>query len=123
MSTLQGCFYRRRTFSTFSNCQYILIVSGISLDIECQLILMKTVLLSGILDLPAKAQVMEMNQYNGEYSCSYCEVEGKLITTENFGHPRVFPTDSLTLEDPPRTEKSIAQSHKLHKKQLSRANQ
>ena len=63
MSTLQGCFYRRRTFSTFSNCQYILIVSGISLDIECQLILMKTVLLSGILDLPAKAQLMEMNQY------------------------------------------------------------
>ena len=60
----------------------------------------KVVLLTGIFDLPAKAAVVNMKQFNGEFGCLYCHDPGELISRSHRIYP---PNTSLHL----RTEKDI----------------
>ena len=59
--------------------------------IEAVIFLVKMFLLSGLFDLPAKCLVQEMIQYNGEFGCSVCEIQGESHETERGGNVRVFP--------------------------------
>ena len=34
-----------------------------------------------VTDLPARASILQMKQYNGKYSCLYCEIQGAFIDT------------------------------------------
>lgn len=43
-----------------------------------------------VADLPAKAAVLNCNQFNGRYGCSDCEIEGKVVK-KGRGHTRVYP--------------------------------
>ena len=47
-------------------------------DSDGGLFTMKSVLLNGVLDLPAKCLVQNMIQFNGEHGCSLCEIEVQL---------------------------------------------
>ena len=38
---------------------------------------MRAILLQCSVDLPARAVVMNMKQFNGEFGCLYCEAEGR----------------------------------------------
>lgn len=57
-------------------------------------------------DLPAKAVLLNMNQFNGSYPCSYCLHSGNSIRTENGGNIRVFPLDPHNMSSM-RTHDSI----------------
>lgn len=41
-------------------------------------------------DLPARAQVLNMNQYNGKFSCAHCVSEGETFKTSGGGSVRIF---------------------------------
>ena len=63
----------------------------------------KAFLLCFTADLPAKSGVLNMNQFNGEYSCIKCLQKGQNHRTENKGNIRVFPYEDLV----DRTHESI----------------
>ena len=48
-------------------------------------------LLCGSRDLPAKAIVLNMKQYNGEYGCSPCLQSGKQLPLDTEGKVHVYP--------------------------------
>ncbi len=50
--------------------------------------IVKTILLSGVFDLPAKASVMNTTQFNGNYGCNYCTDKGKMVMRTH-----VYPPD------------------------------
>ena len=52
-------------------------------------ITVKGLLLGGTCDLPAKAMMMNMMQYNGRFGCSRCKQEGTVVATGN-GHGLSF---------------------------------
>ena len=54
-------------------------------------------------DLPAKAAVLNMMQFNGFYGCSFCEQPGETVHSSLRGHVHAFP---IIPEDPngPRRE-------------------
>ena len=52
------------------------ITTGFPVDSPCGPVIAKARLLMCTLDLPAKAIVLNMKQFNGQYGCTYCEDEG-----------------------------------------------
>lgn len=42
-------------------------------------------------DLPGKALVQNILQFNGAYGCGFCEQPGKNLRTVNGGNVRIFP--------------------------------
>lgn len=42
-----------------------------------------------VADLPAKAAVLNCNQFNDRYGCTNCEIEGKVVK-KGRGHTRVY---------------------------------
>ena len=54
-------------------------------------------------DLPAKALILNMIQFNGAYECGFCEQSGKSLRTENGGNVRVFPYQIESPKGEPRT--------------------
>ena len=72
---------------------------------------MKAVLLNGIFDLPARAIVTEMVQYNGNFGCGLCEDQGCSAETDKGGTVHVYPLKNLTGKPQIRTkERVLAQS-------------
>ena len=69
---------------------------GITLVHNGEHVTLRAILLSGIFDLPAKCLIQEMVQFNGAFGCSFCEVPGKSLKTDNGGHVMVFPQATLT---------------------------
>lgn len=63
----------------------------------------KAVVLAGIFDLPAKATVVNMKQFNGEYGCLYCVDPGKIL----YGNLRIYPPNA---PHRPRTEQDMIES-------------
>ena len=55
---------------------------------------MKVVLVGCSCDLPARALILNMNQFNGYYGCWYCQQSGKTYATSNGGHVHIFPFDT-----------------------------
>ena len=58
-----------------SEC-YAWINSGVSINSPVGEIMAKARLLQCSVDLPARAAVLNMKQFNGRYGCVYCEDEG-----------------------------------------------
>ena len=50
----------------------------------------KGILLGSSFDLPAKATVLNMIQYNSEYGCTHCLQSGQRVATTRGGSVRVF---------------------------------
>ena len=59
----------------------------------------KAVLLTGIFDLPGKAAVLNMKQFNGQFGCLYCTDPGEMQMAS-----RIYPPDAPHCS---RTEQSI----------------
>ena len=87
--------------------RFLFIVLGIDVKFNGKMINVRAILLSGIFDLPAKCVIQETVQYNGKYGCSFCEEEGKIVTTQRGGHVRVFPKSSLTEDANLRTKERV----------------
>lgn len=66
----------------------------------------KGILLCGTCDLPAKAMVMNMTQFNGKFGCPKCKQEGTVIQSGK-GHTRVFPFDTSCFNGPKRTHEEF----------------
>lgn len=59
---------------------YIPIAPGIIVNIpEIGEQLVKGLLISAVVDLPAKAALLNCHQFNGEYSCSTCKHPGQTV--------------------------------------------
>ena len=67
--------------------------SGISVSTPLGVKIVRTKLLMGIFDLPAKATVTNTKQYNGQYGCLYCTDKG----TRNNNTHVYLPNESHTL--------------------------
>ena len=52
---------------------------------------LKVVLLGCAGDLPARAMLLNMMQFNSYYGCNFCKLSGKNISTDKGGHVQVFP--------------------------------
>ena len=65
-------------------------------------------MLMSALDLPARAIVANMKQFNGHYSCSWCEIEGE--NPPNLPMVSYFPHSPLGLNQ--RTHHSILSNAK-----------
>ena len=62
--------------SIFCNCFLYLYNIGISVTSPDGVVISKAKLLMCSVDLPARALVLNMKQYNGKFACAYCENEG-----------------------------------------------
>ena len=58
-------------------------------------------------DLPAKATVLNMIQYNGEYGCTHCLQSGQRVATTHGGSVRVIPYQCSSPMGPPRSHTHI----------------
>lgn len=62
----------------------------IVLTLEDKEITFTPIILSCCLDLPAKASVQQINQYNGYNACTYCIHPGKLVSNSNANKSKVI---------------------------------
>ena len=67
-------------------------------------IVVKAAVIGCTCDLPARAIVANMNQYNGYYSCIKCLQEGEIVKTDKKGRILTFPYKSDSPEGPKRTD-------------------
>ncbi|XP_067649897.1 uncharacterized protein [Haliotis asinina] len=70
-------------------------------EVEC-----RAILIASTCDLPARACVCAMNQYNGQSSCVKCLQTGKVVKVGK-GHTRVFPPNMDCLDGPARSDNSV----------------
>ena len=63
----------------------------------------RAMLLCGTSDLPAKAMVYNMHQYNGEYGCSHCLQPGEQMRTGERGSVHIYPYNHVNPNGPLRT--------------------
>ena len=62
----------------------LLFLTGIEIDIPGKgKQNIKAKLLCAVLDLPAKAAMLNCNQFNGEHGCSSCKSPGIMVCTVN----------------------------------------
>ena len=57
---------------------------GILVTIEGQQRLVKTQLICAVMDLPAKAALLNVMQFNGEYGCSTCKHPGCTVRVYSY---------------------------------------
>lgn len=81
--------------------------NGVTLTIDSKQICCKAMLVVATMDLPARAAVLHMTQYNGEFSCIFCMASGKVVKSGK-GHCRCFPYK--TDPEPLRTNDDVLQS-------------
>jgi hypothetical protein len=60
-------------------------------------------------DLPGKALVQNILQFNGAYGCGFCEQPGKNLRTENNGNVRIFPYQTESPKGEQRTADACIQ--------------
>lgn len=77
-----------KSFSDISNELYD---TGVKIKVENEeTVTVKLSVICGTADLPAKAAVLNMKQYNGSYSCITCEDPGESVK-QGKGYSRYFP--------------------------------
>lgn len=64
---------------------------GIQIEINGKTERCKGFLLCTTADLPARSLLLNMNQFNGAYSCQKCTLEGRTFKTGKGGSVRIFP--------------------------------
>lgn len=79
------------TFTDFSGAEFI----------------SKCILLTCTCDLPARAIVYNLNQFNGEYSCWFCLARGETYKHDTGGISHIFPYDKTFPKGIPRTKESV----------------
>lgn len=79
--------------------------SGFAVDSPCGPVTAKARLLMCTLDLPAKAIVLNMKQYNGQHGCTYCEDEGVARASTHLHRNWPYSTSSSA-----RTHEGIVQN-------------
>ena len=78
-------------------------------------------LLCGTCDLPARAMVYNMTQFNGKYGCTHCKQSGEQLLTSATGGVHVYPYIGTDPTGPlPQTQKSkcIVMKQFLHANQF-----
>lgn len=65
--------------------------NGVDIIVHENVIEAKAFLLCTAADLPAKSLLMNMNQFNGEYSCGKCVQKGQTFKTNKSGCVHIFP--------------------------------
>ena len=80
----------------------------------------KGMLLCGTCDMPAKALVLNMMQYNGKYGCPVCLQEGKTVKTRARRHVHAFPFEN---KDPTGPLRSTSESKKHSSNAVQNENQ
>lgn len=70
----------------------------------------RAMLLCGSCYLPAKAVVLNMKQYNGEYGCSHCLQSGKRLKLDTGGTVHVYPY----IQSNPTGPKCTEEQTKMH---------
>lgn len=73
----------------------------------------RAMLLASTFDLPAKAVVLNMAQFNGEYGCTKCLQSGERIATSRGGSVRVFPYQVRDPMGPIRSHSTISEDAKV----------
>ncbi len=65
----------------------------------------RTILLYGSFDAPARCMFMEMVQFNGAFGCPFCLTKGESVKTSERGHTHCYPVnlESASGCGPPRT--------------------
>ena len=81
---------------------------GVKLKIGGSEVDFKAILISSTCDLPARACVCAMNQYNGSSCCIKCKQTGKIVKVGK-GSTRVFPPDMNNLVGPARSDESAVE--------------
>ena len=76
-----------RMFSQFMNALY---VDGVDVCINDKNYCVKLKVVCGTMDLPAKAELLNMSYFNGPYPCITCEEEGKTVK-QGKGTARCLP--------------------------------
>ena len=77
---------------------------GIDVQIQGKTVNSKAFLLYGCADLPARSAVLNMNQFNGNFSCTKCLQSGKNERTAAGGNIHVFPYIRDDPKGPTRTD-------------------
>ena len=80
------CLYMK----AFSEEMNKLFHDGIEINVLNQHIKVKLAVICGTVDLPAKAGILNMTQYNGSDACITCEETG-LVVQQGKGHSRCYP--------------------------------
>lgn len=83
--------------------------NGITLTIDDTQICCRAMMVVATMDLPARAAVLHMTQYNGEYSCIFCMDSGQVVKSGK-GHCRSFPYKSEPISL--RTNEDVIQNGK-----------
>lgn len=77
-------------FKIFSEDMNSLYNDGIEVQLEEDIFTVKLAVLCGIMDLPAKAEILNMSYFNGSHACIKCDEPGMTVK-QGKGHARCFP--------------------------------
>lgn len=95
--------YHKGAYHTISCVSYFIL--GIEVVSSGHVVTVKAAIVALTCDLPARASVLNMKQFNGRNGCNFCEDEGK--TADNNPLFRWWPhKDSITL----RTKESMIEN-------------
>jgi hypothetical protein len=81
--------------------------TGIVVELDNKDTCVKMKVIGGTYDLPAKAAVLNMTQFNGSESCIACEDPGKVVK-QGKGHCRCFPFRQDHEKYPERTQDNVS---------------
>ncbi len=82
--------------------------NGLNVTINDQIKKIKTVLICGTADLPARSAMLNMVQFNGKFGCLHCKQQGSTWRTEKGGNVHIFPFQHLDPAGPARTHRDCA---------------
>lgn len=81
----------------------ILESNGIYYEVDNEKICTKGFLICGTADLPAKSEILNCNQFNGQFSCMSCLHPGETYRTQKGGSVHTFPYDASMPKHEERT--------------------
>ena len=93
-------------FSTFATEIKSLFTEGIDINISPVNGNVKLAVVCSTMDLPAKAGVLNMTQFNGQEACITCEEPGKVVASGR-GHARNYPYRKKSDKFPLRTNAQV----------------
>lgn len=79
---------------------------GVNVEIHNHVHNVKLSVLCSVTDLPAKAEVLNMSYYNGEYACITCEDPGMTVK-QGKGHAKCYPYRDLESRYTRRNEEGV----------------
>ena len=100
-SSITRLQYIEHSNESLQNYSYMLIYTGFQVETPAGQLTCRVAMLMSAVDLPARAIMANMKQFNGHYSCSWCEIEGisppNLPMVSYFPYPLHKPTPRTNL--------------------------